>query len=184
MPNQKKLEKKEELQKLITDKKNFVLVKFESTPHKRLEDLRKILRKKTARFTVIKNTLFEKALEALIEVNQSLKSIKEKFLPLKQKSALITFDGDWVEGLSAFYQFAKEEKSLSFKFGFLDDVVYEPASLLRLSTLPSKQELLAKIIGSLKSPSSRLVYSLKFSPLRLVTLISRIGKKKGGEQNG
>jgi len=184
MPNQKKLEKKEQLQKLIADKKNFVLVKFEGTPHKRLEELRKSLRKKTARFTVIKNTLFQKALEALIDANQSLKSIKEKFLPLKQNSALITFDGDWVEGLSAFYQFAKEEKSLSFKFGFLDNVAYESQSLLRLATLPSRQELLGRIVASLRSPASRLVYSLKFVEIRLISLISHIGKRKGGEQNG
>jgi len=182
MPSQKKLKKKEELQKLISDKKNFVLVKFERTSHKRLEELRRSLRKKAANFTVIKNTIFQKALEELININQSLKSIKDKFLPLKQNSALLTFDGDWIEGLSSFYKFTKDEKSLSFKFGFLDGVVYESTTLLRLSTLPSKQELLAKIIGGLRSPSSRLVYSLKFSSMRLVTLISQIVKKKGGEQ--
>jgi len=184
MPNQKKLKKKEELQKLVTDKKNFVLIKFERTSHKQLEELRKILRKKNTNLTVIKNTIFEKALKELINVNQSLKSIKEKFLPLKENSALLTFGDDWVEGLSSFYKFAKDEKSLSFKFGFLDEIVYDSLNLLRLSTLPSKQELLAKIIGSLRSPSFRLVYNLKFSSMRLVTLISQIAKKKGGEQNG
>ena len=184
MPNLKKIQKAEQLKKILSEKKNFVVVKFEATSHQKLEQLRKILRKKMARFTVIKNSIFEKSLESLINLDQSLKSIKEKFFPLKQNSALLTFEGDWIDGLSTFYQFAKEEKSLSFKFGFLDSVAYESQSLLRLATLPSKQELLGRIIGSLKSPSSRLVYSLKFTEIKLITLISQIGKRKGGEQNG
>lgn len=184
MPNKKKLEKAEQLTKILSEKNNFVVVKFEATSHQKLEQLRKTLRKKMAYFTVVKNTIFEKALESLIKVNTALKSVKEKFFPIKQSSALLTFDKDWLEGLSAFYQFAKEERSLSFKFGFLDGVAYESQNLLRLATLPSKPELLGKIVGSLKSPSSRLVYAIKFSQMRLVNIISQLGKKKGGEQNG
>jgi len=184
MPSLKKIEKTQQLAKLLTDKKNFVVVKFGSTSHKRMEVLRKILKSKMAKLLVIKNTLFEKTLENLINLNQSLKSVKEKFIPLKQNSAVLTFDGDWIEGLSAFYQFAKEEKTLSFKFGFLDNLAYDQASLVWLATLPSKQELLGKIIGSLKSSSARLVYAIKFSQIKLAYVISQIGKKKGGEENG
>jgi len=184
MPNLKKIQKAEQLKKILSEKKNFVVVKFEGTSHKKFEELRKSLKKKIASLTVIKNTIFEKALEALTKTNQSLKSIKEKFFPLKQNSALLTFEGDWIDGLSTFYQFAKEEKTLSFKFGFLDNIAYESQSLLRLATLPSRQELLGRIVASLRSPASRLVYSLKFVEIRLISLISQIGKRKGGEQNG
>jgi len=184
MPNQKKIEKAQTLAKLLSSKKNFLIIKFTNISHQRLEQLRKNLKEKQAKLTVIKNTLFEKALESLVNINQKFKEIKEKFFPLRENSALLIFEGDWSEALSSFYKFAKNEGTLFFKFAFLDDVVYSENDLIKLSQLPSKNELLAKIIGGLKSPSSRLVYALKFSFFRLSNVISQIGKKKGGEKNG
>jgi len=184
MASPKKIEKAKNLAKILTDKKNFSLIKFTNIPHQKLETLRKQLKEKQAKLTVIKNTLFEKAVENLTHLNDKFKQIKEKFFPLKENSALLTFDGDWTEALSSFYKFAKEEKTLSFKFGFLDGVVYSKEELIKISQLPSKSQLLAKIIAALKSPSFRLSYALKFPPFRLVTVISELSKKKGGEKNG
>jgi len=184
MANPKKIERAKNLAKIITDKKNFSLVKFTHISHQKLEQLRKKLKEKQAKFTVIKNSLFEKAVESLISLNDKFFKIKEKFFPLRENSALLTFDGDWSEALSSFYKFAKEEKTLFFKFGFLDGVLYSDDQLIKISQLPSKTHLLAKIAGALKSPSFRLSYALKFSAFRLITVINKISKKKGGEKNG
>jgi ribosomal protein L10 len=88
------------------------------------------------------------------------------------------------EALSSFYKFAQEEKTLFFKFGFLDGVLYSDKELIKISQLPSKSQLLAKIVGALKSPSFRLYYAFKFPAFRLVTVINEFSKKKGGEKNG
>jgi len=184
MANQKKIEKSQKLAKIISEKKNFLLVKFTNISHQKLEGLRKKLKEKQAKLMVIKNSIFEKAIETLVSSREKFNQIKEKFFPLKENSAILTFDSDWSDAISSFYKFVKEEGTLFFKFGFLDDVIYEENQLIKISQLPSRNQLLAKIISSLKSPSSRLVYSLKFSTFRLVNIISEISKKKGGEKNG
>jgi len=183
MVNQKKIEKSQKLAKIISERKNFLIIKFTNISHQKLENLRKKLKEKQASLTVIKNTLFEKAIESLTNSKEKFNQIKEKFFPLKENSALLTFNGDWIDAISSFYKFAKEEGSLFFKFGFLDDVIYEENQLIKISNLPSRNQILAKIIGSLKSPPSRLVYGFKFLPFRLVNVISEVSKKKGGEKN-
>jgi len=184
MVSLKKIEKAKNLAKILTDKKNFSLIKFTNIPHQKLETLRKKLKEKQAGLKVIKNAFFEKAVESLTSLNENFSQIKEKFFPLKENSALLTFDGDWNEALSSFYKFAQEEKTLFFKFGFLDGVLYSDKELIKISQLPSKSQLLAKIVGALKSPSFRLYYAFKFPAFRLVTVISELSKKKGGEKNG
>jgi len=183
MANQKKVEKVKKITELLSNKKNFVLIGFEKVPHKTLEEIRKKLAQKLAKLTVIKNTLFEKAFDQLININVDLKLIKEKFFPLKRTSALLTFDNEWFDGLSVFYQLVKGEKTFSFKFGWLGNQAYDDRQLLKIATLPSIETLLAKLILTFKSPAWRLIFAAKFSQMKLVNVINQITKKKGGELN-
>jgi ribosomal protein L10 len=94
MVSLKKIEKAKNLAKILTDKKNFSLIKFTNISHQKLETLRKQLKEKQAGLTVIKNAFFEKAVESLTSLNENFSQIKEKFFPLKENSALLTFDGE------------------------------------------------------------------------------------------
>jgi large subunit ribosomal protein L10 len=158
---------------------NFVLVKFDKTSHQSLETLRKSLKKEQSSFEVVKNTLFEKAVNKLALQNKLLKELKKKFFPLKATSALLSLGSDWSKGLSAFYQFAQKEKTLSFKFGILDNEGYDESNLTQIAQLPGKDVIMAKIIGSIKSPMTKLVYSLKYNTQKLVYILNQ--KSKGGE---
>ena len=94
--------------------------------------------------------------------------MKKKFFPLKETSALLSLGSDWSKGLSAFYQFAKKEKTLGFKFGILDNEGYNESNLTHIAQLPGKDVIMAKIIGSMKSPTAKLVYSLKYNTQKFV----------------
>ncbi|GAB4219693.1 MAG: 50S ribosomal protein L10 [Candidatus Microgenomates bacterium] len=178
MVNQKKLTQVKKLSEILNQKENFLLVKFEKTTHQALETLRKQLKKNNTSLKVIKNTLFEKAVQFNTQKNQLLKDLIGKFFPLKENSVLVTFDKDWSDSLKTLYDFIKKDKTLSFKFGILDKSIYESSQLEQIAQLPGRNELLAKVIGSLKAPANKLVYSLKYNVSKLVYILKEKSKVK------
>ncbi len=173
--NQKKSAVQSFVEKLQKNS-NFALIKFDKTTHQALETLRKSLKKEQSSFSVIKNTLFEKAINKLALKNKNLKELKKKFFPLKDTSALLSLGEDWNKGLSAFYQFTQKEKTLDFRFGILDDQNYDSLTLSQIAQLPGKDQLMAKIIGSMKSPMGKLIYSLKYNTNKFVYILSTKSK--------
>ena len=162
---------------LLLKKPNFVLIKIGKTNHQTLEALRKELKKNQSVFKVIKNRLFAKAVNKMATDNQNFVDLRKTFLPLKETNALLLFEKEWSNGLRTFYQFSKKEASLSFQFGLLDDKSYIDKELLGIAQLPAKNQLIANLIGSFKSPSSRLVYSLKFNLTKLVYILKEKSKR-------
>lgn len=58
------------------------------------------------------------------------------------------------------HTFAKDHKKLELKAGIVDGVVYNKAEVEKLATIPSKEVLIAKLLGSFKAPLSNLAYLL------------------------
>ena len=165
-----------DLSELVVEAKHFALIKFDNTSHLTLEKLRKQLKKEGASLKVVKNSLFEKAIEKMIATKKDLKELK-KFFPLRDTSAILTLDADYSKALSSFFNFAKKEGSLSFKFGLLDATLYQGPDLEKIAQLPSKDILLAKLIGGMKAPSSKLVFSLKYNVGKLVYILKERSKQ-------
>ncbi len=162
--------------KLLESTKDFVLVTFDKTPHQKLEELRKNLAKSGAELQVIKNTLFEKAINKLSVKNPLYGEFKKKAFPLKQITALLVLKDDWSVGLKAFYEYADKEKSLSFKNGVVEGFVYDKDGVLKLAKLPGKTTLIANILGSFKSPTSHFVFAIKNPMQKLVYILNSKAK--------
>ena len=58
------------------------------------------------------------------------------------------------------HAFAKDHKKLELKAGMVDGTVYDKAQVEKLATIPSKEVLIAKLLGSFKAPLSNLAYLL------------------------
>lgn len=177
MPSLKKKTYVEDLSKFLSNANHFALVKFENTTHQAFEQLRKDLKKEGATFKVVKNALFEKAVEKLSKTKKHFKDLKKKVFPLKENSAILTLGENYHKGLSAFFKFKKNEQTLSFKFGLMDTEFYPSEKLEKIAQLPDKETLITRIIGSIKSPSIRLVYSLKFNINKLVYILHHKAKQ-------
>ncbi len=177
MPSLKKKTYVKDLSTLLTTAKHFVLVKFDNTTHQTLERLRKELKKDGVTFKVIKNTLFEKSVENLAKTQKNFKELQEKVLPLQENSAILSLSENYHKGLSAFFKFADAEKTLSFKFGLLDAKLQMGDVLEQIAKLPDKETLIAKIIGSMKAPPTRLVHSMKFNVSKLVYILGQRSKQ-------
>ena len=180
MVSKQKKSQVDSLSNIFKNDKNFAIVKIDKTTHQNLESLRKELRKSKSSIKVIKNALFEKALNRSPSGKPLLKEMKKKFFPLKETSALVDFNKDWSTGLKSFYEFIQKEKTLSFKFSLLDKVLYNGDETIKIAKLPSKDELVAKLIGSLKSPMAKFIYSLKFNTNKFVYILQ--SKSKGGDK--
>ncbi len=177
MPSQKKKTYVEDLSTFLTEAKHFVLVRFDNTTHTTLEKLRKELKKEDAVFKVVKNTLFTKTIERVAKKEKSFKKLQDSVLPLKENSAVLVLGENYHKGLSAFFKFAKAEKTLTFKFGLLEKELQPEDVLNKIAQLPSKEDLIAKILGSMNAPTSRLVYSMKFGVSKLVYVLNQRAKQ-------
>lgn len=177
MASQKKQLVLEQIVTFLKKNLNFAIIKFDKTKHTNLEALRKELKKSGSNIKVVKNSIFEKAISKLSSENKDIKEFNTKISDLKDSTAILGLGSDWSKGLSAFYNFIKKETTLSFKLGILDSQVYSPETLNQIAQLPSKEELLGKIIGSLKSPISKTVYSLKFNTNKLVYILKERAKQ-------
>ncbi|EKE13978.1 MAG: hypothetical protein ACD_12C00725G0006, partial [uncultured bacterium] len=103
MANTNKKNKVDSLFQLVEKSSNIVLVKIGKTTHQSLESLRKELLKSNSKVKVIKNTLFEKAINKVALKNKLFKDLKKQFLPLKETTGLVTLNEKWNEGLKAVY---------------------------------------------------------------------------------
>jgi large subunit ribosomal protein L10 len=177
MTNQKKLSQLQILTAALKAHTNFLLISFDKTTHKNLEKLRQELRPSQTTIKVIKNTLFEKTINKMAVENKNLLDFKKKFLPLKDTTALIAFNGDWSTGLNVLAAFMKKEKTLSFKAATLDNENYDQAMTKRIAELPGRDQLAAQIIGSLKNPSQRFVGALSFNITKFVYILNQKAKQ-------
>jgi len=172
--------KKNQVDNLITSLKknsNFFLAKISGTSHANLEKLRKELRKNSSVVKVVKNSYFEKAVNKMAIDDKKYVGIKKSFFPLKDSSAIIFVGQSWDKGLKTFSEFVKTEKTLSFKMSFLDNCLYGSAETERISLLPSQDHLIAKIIGSMKSPVSKFINDLKYNTNKLVYVLQAKSKE-------
>lgn len=175
--------KKQEVDRLsqIIERSSFALVKYLGVSHQKLEELRRELKKSRSLFRVVKKSLFEKAVNKLSQKNKNIKDLQKKVLPIKENAAILSFEKDYMLGLSAFAKLAKEHEGLQFKFGLLDGKIYLSEEMERLSKLPTKDQLQAQLIFLMNSVTSKFVYLLKFSSSRFVYVLKNA---KGGETNG
>lgn len=183
MAQVKKLEQVDNLIKLLEANKNFALINFDRTTHQKLEKLRHSLKKVNSSFKVVKNTLLEKAINKLSVKEKLMLDLHKSAFPTRESTALLALNDEWEKSLSEFYKFAKEEKTLSFKIGILDNQIYTSEDLKKIAELPPKEQLIANLIGSLKAPMNNLVYNMKFNINKLVYILNE-KSRKGGDTNG
>lgn len=177
MANINKKNQVDSIFQLIEKNPNLLLVKIGKTTHQGLETLRKELRKSDSKVKVIKNTLFEKAINKIALKNKIFVDFKKQFFPLKETTALITLGDRWNEGLKTLYLFTKKDATLSLKLALLDKTLYNAEKSIQIAQLPSREELLGKIIGSMKSPMSKFVYALKYNTNKFVYILNAKSKE-------
>jgi len=179
MKNQKKLSQLSVVTDFLKKSDNFALIKFEKTKHIALEGLRRELRQTGATIKIVKNTIFTKSINKLAAEKDhgDLRPFQKMAKSIKEHTAVVSLGKDWSTGMNAFAKVAKKDASIAFKLGFLDKTAYDAVDMKKLSNLPSKAELMAKIIGSMKSPITQFVNNIKFPTQKFVMVLNAKIKK-------
>lgn len=172
MKKEQKINIVSEFKGLLENSKTLVASDYRGMNVEKLSILRNDCGKSGAVFRVIKNTLAKKAISGT-----SFESAESFF---EGPTAVAVGGDDPVAVIKVLTGHAKDSQYLKIKGGVLDGEKYSPEEILRIATLPSREELIAKIVGSLSSPLRRMVGSLN-NPLNgLVGVLHSYARAKEG----
>jgi large subunit ribosomal protein L10 len=104
--------------------------------------------------------------------------IKEEF---KGPSAIALSFDDPVAPAKILTEFAKTNPKLEIRVGVLEGKVLDLASIKALSDLPSREELLAKVLSAMIAVPTSLVTALSDVPRRMVNVLQAIKDQKEAE---
>lgn len=155
---------KEKKRKLVADytdnlkrSEAVIFADYRGLRVKDMERLRRQLWETKSRFQVVKNTLMERALQ------EAGLSVPEEML-FGPTAVSYCFE-DVATVVKILADFAKETGVLTFKGGLLGGRVIGVEDIRTLATLPSREELLAKLVGHIQAPIGGLV-SVLAGPIR------------------
>jgi len=171
MVNTKKKEQVDSLKEIIANSPNFALIGFGNIAHQNLEDLRKKIRKLSAKIKVVKNTLLSKSLSKLASEDKKYDEVRKQSENLKDKTALLSLDEDYSEALKAILEFSKTNENITFKFGLLDGEMYESEKLSKIASLPSIDQLISKLIYMFRYSSSKFYFTLKTPISKIINIL-------------
>ena len=161
---------REKLTEKFKESNSAIVAEYRGMKVGELTELRSILRKSGAEFKVLKNRVAKKAAEGSeISILQG---------DLKGPSGIIILRGDAAAGTKAAFEFQKDHPNFIVKAGLLDRQRLTTAQLKVVAELPSKEVLLARIIGTLVAPHRSLLGVLSGVPRQLVTVLNAIKDKK------
>ena len=167
-------QQKEQALKDLIDKlkkaKSLVFVNFSDLKVKEIEELRKNCRVENVGYLVAKKTLMKRAFkDAGLDIDP--KSFD------KEVATVFGFE-DEVAPARIIQEFAKEHEALVAFGGVLESKFVDQAKVVELSKLPSKDELLAKVVGSIKAPVSGFVNVLAGNLRNLVYVLNAVKESK------
>jgi large subunit ribosomal protein L10 len=166
-----KMEKVEELKRLIQESKSVILNDFTGLNVADISELRRQCHENSIDFRVVKNTLARRSFNELgIEGMDAL---------LEGPTAIAVSAVDEVAPAHVIKKFADEYKLPSFKGGYVAGRILDEKETVRLSSLPSRGVILAQVVGTFQAPLRGLVGVLSASMRDLVGVLDAIKEKKG-----
>jgi len=154
----------------IGNASNAFLIDFKGITVPQVTELRKQVRETKSGYLVVKNTL------ALIALKDSpIVAMREKFTG----PTAIAFNAtDAVALAKALTKFAKDVPALQFKGAMLDGQVVPAEQIQAIASLPSREELIAKLLFVLQSPIRGLATVLQANIRNLTVVLDQIGKQR------
>ena len=159
-----------DLETKIEKQKSIVFMDFSKIKVKELAKLRENLKNEGSEMKVAKKSLMEIALK-----NKNIELDSKK---LEGEVAIVFGYQDEIAPSKIVYQFSKENVNAKILGGFLENKFCEMADVIKLAELPSKEQLLGMLVGTLSAPATNLVGVLSGNMRKLVIALSQIRDQK------
>lgn len=154
----------------IKSGKVIIFSDFTGTTVAKMKELRGELRKTGSSYKVTKKKLIDLALKEA--------GVPASVLDLSGQIGIAVGKEDEVSAAKVLNQFGKTNKNFKILRGVLENKVISGEEVLALSKLPSREELLAKFVGTINAPISGFVNVLAGNLRNLVGVLKAIGEKK------
>lgn len=160
----------EKLREKILKAKSIILVDYRGLTVEEDTDLRNKLRKANLEYKVIKNTLILFAVR-----DGDLKELSEY---LNGPTAVAFSFDDEMAPSKILAEYAKKNEKLELKGGIVDGKIVNANEIKIIATIPPKEVLISKLMGSLNAPASGLVNVLNGNIRGLVVALNAIAQKQ------
>ncbi len=169
-PKPEKVQAVEELKKWVQASKSAVITENSGLTVEEVTDLRAKLFHAKVEYHVVKNNL------ARIALNQCDITVLDDMFAGPTAIALAMEDA--VAPARILTKFAKDHEKLKVKGGWMDGRKVSFEDIKAMSNLPSREVLIAKALGSMKSPMSGLVQVLSGTTRKLVIALNAVAQAK------
>jgi len=138
-------------------------------------ELRRRIRDIGATYAVVKNRLVLRAIEG-----KALEALEGEF----QGATAVAFSNDDPVSLAkTLTEFAKEVPALEFKTSLVEGRPVEAQEVEKIASLPSREELITKLLFLLQSPVTSFVRTLAALPRQFVVVLDQIRQQKEGSES-
>ncbi len=143
----------EEISALLDGAQAAVLADYRGLTVEQDTALRKKMREAGVTYKVYKNTLIKRAIK-----DTPFESLS---VDLDGPTAIAVSKTDATAPAKILYDFAKTADKLELKSGVVDGTYYDKATIATIATIPSREELLSKFLGSIQSPITNFARVIK-----------------------
>ncbi len=172
MNRAKKDEVVEQLIARLEQSPNLYLTDFTGLAVKPMTDLRRRLREAGVGYTVVKNSLVLRAFESA-----SVKGLDDV---VSGPTAVVFAGEEPVTAAKLLAQFKKDHEQLTLKAGLVEGRRLEAEEIIRLATLPSRQELLGQLAGAMQAPLQGFVGALSGLLQQFVGAVEALRAQRAG----
>src|SRR6266550_6189574 len=166
----KKKEELDALKKDLENAKNLFVAQFQGMTVAQDTDLRQKIRGTNSKYRVVKNTLARKAAEGT-----AAEGVTKSF----DGSTAIAYNAnDPVSLAKALTAYAKTNPLFVFKAGIVEGRVVNIGDIANIAAMPSKEELIAKLLFLINSPAQRLVVAMNGVARNLAVVLGQAIEKK------
>ncbi|MBN2351912.1 MAG: 50S ribosomal protein L10 [Spirochaetales bacterium] len=154
---------------IIQNAQDLIFTEYRGMTVSQLTDLRKKLRAEQASYKVVKNNYMNLAMKELGKPDMSAY--------LKGPTGVTFISRDAGPVAKILVEFTKE-MSLVLKGGLIEGKEFDKNGVTAFAKMPSRKDMYAKMLGTLKAPASNFVFVLNGVISKLVRTVKAVGEKK------
>ncbi len=169
LTKEQKHEQSLELRDGLTDVTTLFLLENEGLNVNDVNVLRSQVRKMEATYKVVKNTVVRLAVEG---------TEMEGITPFLSGPKVLAYtSGDGVALAKVLKTFIKDHPELSFKHAYLEGQILEAKDAVKVADMPSRDELIGRLLQMLQSPMRRLAVALNAPLQQFASVIAQLADK-------
>ena len=138
------------------------------------DELRLKIKEVGGKFVIVKNSL----MKIILKDHKS-----KEFKALFNGPVALAYSEDEVSAAKVAFNFSKDNDKLLILGGMIGDKFLEHKDVLEIATLPSLDEIRAKLVSLIQTPARNIAYALKFSANKLARVFNEYSKLDIGKKS-